>query len=183
MQDRSEYEFDVEGDNQQDWYAIGLEKLENELAIINGPPSTYLIETWRTIPEVDEPGKDKTDGIATRSSLQKVRFDLIPIAPLVEVAKVFSFGAYHYGDRNWEAGFSWSRCIGSVWRHFTKWLLGEELDDESGLNHLAHVIVNVLFLMQYTFTKKGVDDRQKMDSTFITKLFTSINANTTLRKE
>lgn len=189
MKDRSEYEFVVEGDGQSEFYDLAIiklrEKLTNVLDTIRPLPEIRnLIESWRTIVESETmPGKDKADGVAVRSPLQKIRFDLLPVAPLTEVAKVFTFGAYQYGDRNWEEGFSWSRCIGSVWRHFMKWCLGEDLDDESGLHHLAHVIANCLFLLQYTIANKGKDDRQKAAPEFVTMLFQPINAEMTKKKE
>lgn len=191
MKDRSEHTITVEGDMQQDFYDAAKVKLDELLAKradesvqdgIAQAAGWAEIESWRTIPEAGGPGRDKKDGIATRSPLQKVRFDLLPIAPLVEVAKVFTFGAYNYGDRNWEEGFSWSRCIGSIWRHFTKWLLGEDRDDESGLHHLAHVIANCLFLMQYAITGRGTDDRQKASAEFTHELFQPINADITKKK-
>ena len=187
MANRSEYTFTVEGNTQTDFYDVAKCLLDDKLAFladecqnsaIGELPSNGwdIVESWQTIlEEKGIPGKDKADGIATRSPLQKLRFDLIPIAPLTEVVKVFTFGAYLYGDRNWEEGFSWSRCIGSIWRHFTKWLLGEDLDDESKLHHLAHVIANCLFLLQYTFTGKGIDDRQKASVEFIIQRFQPVN--------
>jgi len=187
MKDRSEYTFTVEGDEQNEIFKIAREQLNYKLNSIactvietNRSTGWNLIESWQTtrLDVTDTPAEDKTDGIAARSPLQKIRFDLLPIAPIVEVAKVFTFGAWQYGDRNWEAGFSWSRCIGAAWRHFTKWLLGEEYDDESGLHHLAHAIANLLFLLQYVITGKGVDDRQKASPAFIAQLFEPINIDT-----
>jgi len=192
MKDRSEYTFTVEGDKQTEFYDLAIIKLYVRLGVLAAAQSLghslhvgwNIIESWRTIPEIkDMPGKNKTDGIADRSPLQKIRFDLLPIAPLTEVAKVLTFGAYHYGDRNWEEGFSWSRCIGSVWRHFMKWCMGEDFDDESGLHHLAHAVANCFFLMQYAITNKGADDRQKATPEFVKMLFQPINADITKRKE
>jgi len=178
MHDRIEYIFNVEGTSQKDFYIAGLNQLNN---IFNEDQSACkIIENWGT-ECVDKdgkpiPGKDKEDGIAARSTLQKVRFDLLPVAPIVEVIKVLTFGAYHYGNHNWQAGFSWSRCIGAASRHFYKWCLGEELDDESRLHHLAHVIANCLFLLHYVMSSTGTDDRQKASPAFVTELFKPINA-------
>jgi hypothetical protein len=102
---------------------------------------------------------DKQDGRAARSPLSKVRLDLIPVGPLVEVGRVFTFGALRYGDRNWEFGFSWMRCYGSILRHLWKWAMGATNDEESGCNHLAHVVANCLFLLEYAVTHREFDDR------------------------
>lgn len=184
LSDRSEHEFVVEGDNQSDWYVEGRTRLVAKLGGNMPGCSMPTIESWQTFPESGAPGVDKADGVAARSPLQKIRFDLLPIIPLVEVAKVFTFGAATYGDRNWEAGFSWSRCIGSIWRHLTKWIMGENHDDESGLNHLAHVIANCMFLLQYTYTKSGTDDRPvEMSDEFIAKLFKPVAIKTQQKEQ
>ena len=183
MRDRAEYVFIVEGGSQHNFYDVAKRLLDEKLAMLadvvpgTAPIEFFQVESWRTFPEEeDTPGKDKTDGVAVRSPLQKLRFDLIPFAALTEVVKVFTFGAYHYGDRNWEEGFSWSRCIGSIWRHFGQWCLGEDRDSESHLHHLAHVVANCLFLIQYSFTGKGVDDRQKASPEAIVQLFQPVDA-------
>ena len=117
---------------------------------------------------------DKQDGVATRSPLAKIRLDLLPVGPLVEVGRVFTFGAGHYGDRNWEYGFAWSRCYGAIVRHLWKWFLGEDCDDESGCNHLAHAVANALFLLEYSRTHTEFDDRPKSSEQTIHSLFKSI---------
>jgi hypothetical protein len=89
----------------------------------------------------------------------KLRFDLIPVLPMVEVAKVFTMGAKKYGDRNWERGLQWMRCVGAIMRHLSAWVLGEANDRESGINHLAHVVVNLLFLLEYQQTHPEMDNR------------------------
>lgn len=185
MRDRSEHNFTVKGDNQGEFYDLALEQLNEKLNMLadivpgTPPPEFFVFDSWRTIPEISgTPATDKVDGVAVRSSLQKVRFDLLPIAPLVEVAKVFAFGAAQYGDRNWEEGFSWSRCIGAIWRHLMKWCVGEDYDDESKLNHLAHVVANCFFLLQYAITNTGTDDRQKcLLPPDIVELFRPIKVN------
>ena len=175
--DRTERTYEVEADKQQDFLVQAAIKLETELKYADKLTASVwdLIESWQTFPEIaNTPGIDKTDGIAVRSPKQKIRFDLIPTAAMVEVAKVFTFGAYHYGDRNWEAGFSWSRCIGSALRHFYKFTLGEDYDDESGLHHLAHFVANGLFLLEYAIRKTGTDDRVIMPANEVQKLFTPL---------
>jgi len=172
LTDRTEHSFEVEGTGQNEWYQAGYAKL----CELNTP--TIQIESWQTFADIGEPGCDKTDGVSIRSALQKVRFDLLPWASLTLVAKVMTFGAYHYGDHNWEAGFSWSRCIGSAMRHFVKWVMREENDDESGLPHLAHAIANLLFLLEYSLHHTGTDDRPTdITPEAVTEFFTPYDAN------
>jgi hypothetical protein len=181
MANRKEYEYEVEADTQQGLYALAHKELVEEIGMladmVSGSvrPEFYEIENWKSTPvDGGGPTSNKQDGIAARSPKQKVRFDLLPLGPLTAVAQVFTFGAFTYGDRNWEEGFSYSRCIGSIWRHFLKWSLGENDDDESGVSHLAHVIANCLFLMEYVTTGQGNDDRQTIKPKQIQKMFTPI---------
>jgi len=79
--------------------------------------------------------------------------------PMVEVAKVFTMGAKKYGDDNWRSGLQWMRCIGAIMRHLSAWVLGETNDRESGISHLAHAVVNLLFLLEYQQTHPEMDNR------------------------
>lgn len=49
-------------------------------------------------------------------------------------------------------------------RHQAQWLDGIDLDDESSLNHLAHVAANILMLLEYQLSQTGNDDRYKCDN-------------------
>lgn len=91
----------------------------------------------------------------------KVKLDLLPFDSLEEVAKVFTFGANKYGDRNWELGFNYGRIIASTLRHIFAFCRGEDLDPETGLRHLAHAACNVLFLLTFQLRGTGTDDRSK----------------------
>jgi hypothetical protein len=90
---------------------------------------------------------------------EKNRVDLLPFDALEEVAKVLTFGARKYADRNWEKGMGWMRIFGGVMRHTWAWCRGENTDPESGLPHLAHAACDVLFLLTYELRKIGTDDR------------------------
>lgn len=63
------------------------------------------------------------------------------------------------GARNWEKGFKWSRLFGSTLRHLFAWYRGETIDPESGLNHLSHAACNIIFLLEFSHTGAGEDDR------------------------
>ena len=91
----------------------------------------------------------------------KVRVDLLPSESLFEVAKVLGFGADKYGEHNWRKGMAWSRLYAAAQRHMMKWNAGETHDEESGMNHLAHACVNLLFLLSYSEHHPDLDDRFK----------------------
>lgn len=81
---------------------------------------------------------------------EKLRTDLIPIAVTNGLAQVLTHGAKKYGDRNWESGIDFNRIYGAAFRHLFAWWDGEDIDPESGLNHLKHALCNIAFLIHYT---------------------------------
>ena len=89
----------------------------------------------------------------------KPRIDLIPISTYEELATVLTFGANKYADRNWEKGLRWGRVYSSLRRHLDAWWGGEDNDPETGYSHMAHVLANASFLMEFIKKKRGEDDR------------------------
>ncbi len=79
----------------------------------------------------------------------KTRWDLLPFAGLGQVAEVLTRGAVKYAPDNWRKveGWRW-RYFRAAIGHLTKWWLGEKLDPEWGLPHLAHAACCVLFLLE-----------------------------------
>lgn len=73
----------------------------------------------------------------------KPRLELIPY-DLFErrVGKLYTDGAYHYGDNNWRKGQPISSTIGSLQRHLAKYIQGKSDED-----HLAAVVWNALALL------------------------------------
>lgn len=91
--------------------------------------------------------------------------ELIPPSLMVELAKVMTFGAEKYGDRNWEKGIKYMRLYGAMQRHLHAWAGGEDLDPETGLSHLAHAAFGVAALLdfasQYSSIQSPLDDRPR----------------------
>ena len=96
---------------------------------------------------------------AKKYDQKKPRMSLVPQQALMEVAKVMTFGANKYGDFNWRQGMDWLRLIDANMRHTSQWTQGQSIDDESGLNHLAHAAANCLMLLEYELNKLGEDNR------------------------
>lgn len=87
----------------------------------------------------------------------KLRYDLIPLEALEEVAEVLTFGARKYGDRNWEKGMDWSRVYGACLRHLFDWAnpFKPNKDLETGLSHLSHALCCMMFLITYEKRQVG----------------------------
>ena len=89
----------------------------------------------------------------------KLRYDLIPVRPLAEVARVYTIGAKKYSDNNWRKGIKWSRIYAAMQRHANAWQGGEVFDPETGQHHLSSVAWCALTLMEYEQTCPHLDDR------------------------
>lgn len=90
---------------------------------------------------------------------EKIRYELISAYAIDELAKVLTFGACKYADRNWEKGIKWSRVFGAVMRHLWAAWRGEDFDPETGLSHYAHAMCCCMFLLHYSRYRKRFDDR------------------------
>jgi hypothetical protein len=96
----------------------------------------------------------------TKLDAGKPRYDLLPIDALDELVEVLSFGCRKYDDRNWERGIKYSRVYGAALRHLTKFWVGKDTDEETGLSHLAHAMCCCMFLLSYQLrSMKKFDDR------------------------
>jgi hypothetical protein len=87
------------------------------------------------------------------------RMDLIPPGPLLELSKVYGFGATKYDDHNYIKGYDWSLSYGAMQRHLMAWAGGEDIDPESGRMHLAHAAWHCFCLMVFAQEGLGNDDR------------------------
>jgi len=99
--------------------------------------------------------------MATHFDTNKPRMELLPASGLTEWARAMTFGARKYGDHNWRKGMAWTRVLGSLTRHLTAFMGGENIDPESGVNHMAHVMCNAAFLLHYEQHRPEFDDRYK----------------------
>ena len=98
---------------------------------------------------------------AIKNDASKVRLDLLPVRPILDVGQVLTFGAVKYQPRNWEKGFAWSRPYAAALRHLFAWWAGETYDKETGLNHLSHALCEIMFLLEFSYTHVEMDDRVK----------------------
>lgn len=80
---------------------------------------------------------------------EKPKMHLLPPKALTEVAKVLTFGAQKYDEENWKKLENLqNRYTSGALRHIFAHSDGEQLDEESGLSHLAHAICCLLFKLE-----------------------------------
>lgn len=98
----------------------------------------------------------------TKHDEGKVRFDLLPQEALEGAARVLMFGATKYDENNWRKGIQYRRVWNGIQRHLWAWLRREDLDLESGINHLHHAACGVMFLQTFIATgRRALDDRKQ----------------------
>ena len=80
----------------------------------------------------------------------RIRHDLTLPMWLDAIGDVLTFGASKYSDDGWmTVPDAPSRYYSAAMRHLLAWKGGARTDAESGLHHLAHAAVNVLFLLWF----------------------------------
>ena len=99
----------------------------------------------------------KTEFLKFDSS--KPRFDLIDPWFSEDTAKVLTMGALKYAEDNWKLNTDIKRYIGALERHLNEIKKGEFIDDESRLQHTAHIACNAMFL--HYMIRKGTNGKRK----------------------
>lgn len=78
----------------------------------------------------------------------KLDWALLPFESVEEIIKVLMVGAKKYKRDNWQLVEDGdTRYFNAAMRHITSWKQGEDLDPETGLQHLAHAGCCLLFLI------------------------------------
>ena len=99
----------------------------------------------------------KTEFLKFDSS--KPRFDLVDPWFSEDTAKVLTMGALKYAEDNWKLNTDIKRYIGALERHLNEIKKGEFIDDESKLQHSAHIACNAMFL--HYMIRKGTNGKRK----------------------
>lgn len=75
----------------------------------------------------------------------KRKWSLVHFQSLEPMIEVLEFGAKKYEPDNWKKGFPKKEVLESMQRHLAKLFDGEEIDQESGLHHIGHIMCNAMF--------------------------------------
>ncbi len=93
--------------------------------------------------------EDVSEEDGLKFDADKIRYDLLSPSSLRGTTSVLTIGAKKYSERNWEKGLEFGRLYRGALGHMLDWFDGEELDPESGLNHLHHAACCIHFLQHY----------------------------------
>ena len=83
---------------------------------------------------------------------------------ILEMGAILTQGLAKYpndpdGMPNWYKGGSYRSFCASILRHAARLAAGEDLDEESGLPHAAHIAIDAMFVRSWQRRGVGVDDR------------------------
>jgi hypothetical protein len=79
----------------------------------------------------------------------KRRLSLIEPPFIQALGDVITFGAAKYAPNNWKLCEDTSRYKDALLRHIYAYLSGEQRDQETGIEHLAHASCNLMFLQYF----------------------------------
>ena len=103
---------------------------------------------------------------AGTSEEELIRLDLLPIEPLIELAKLYGIGALKYESDNWRRGLLFTRMYRSMMSHAIKWYMrmdAHDRDSLDGQHHLDSVAWYALGLREFHETHPELDDRPSLD--------------------
>jgi hypothetical protein len=93
----------------------------------------------------------------------KLELSLVNPELVKAVAEVRMYGTEKYGDsENWRK-VEPKRYVDALYRHLLAYIEGNEVDEESGLSHLAHMACNISFLLDKEYLKEHEYERFKQD--------------------
>src|SRR5687768_14720386 len=101
---------------------------------------------------------------AGRDNKDKPDLSLIPYCFEVEVAEVMMMGERKYSRMNYAKGHRITSLIASIKRHVGKLLSGQDIDEESGKSHWAHIAAGCLMAIHQIELGTIKDDRFKPET-------------------
>ena len=93
---------------------------------------------------------------------EKPKLYLLPPKSIIEIGKVLTYGAEKYDAENWrKVDDLQNRYTSAALRHIFAHIDGEEVDEETGLSHLAHAMCCLLFKLEDELLGKGEKERTR----------------------
>lgn len=110
---------------------------------------------------VSKPTGYPDDNPKTAYGEAKPKLSDTPTIGVREMGRVFTGGAGKYGRFNWrDHTVSATVYYDAAMRHFMAWFDGEDIDPESGISHLAHVMACCNILLDAQNHEKLNDNRK-----------------------
>ena len=87
---------------------------------------------------------------ALRYNSWKTRWSLVHFPSLEPLVEVLEFGAMKYAEDNWKKPMDKKQILNSMQRHIIRLMEDEELDSESNLKHIGHIMANCMMYSWHT---------------------------------
>lgn len=91
---------------------------------------------------------------AVRHNQGKPRWSLVDHQSLESLVRVLEFGEEKYGRWNWKKGLDKTEILESLYRHLIALMDGQDLDEETGLHHIGHIMSNAMFYSYFDRLEK-----------------------------
>ena len=91
---------------------------------------------------------------AMRNNEWKLEWSLVDFDSLEPMVQVLQFWAIKYERNDWKKGFDKDKLIDSILRHAFELKNWQELDDESELAVIGHLLCNCMFYSYHYWPKK-----------------------------
>ena len=85
----------------------------------------------------------------------KPKWSLVDFKSLEPMVKVLEYGCTKYEKNNWKKGLDNTEVLESLSRHLFALMSGEELDPESQLPHIGHIMCNAMFFQYHKNKENG----------------------------
>ena len=133
--------------------ALSRAEIEEKLGFVE-----FTVEPDFT--HIKTPSEDGTGNPKARIGALKVPLHLVPPALSIGAAMALKDGAAKYGPYNWRAEpINISTYIGAIQRHMLAYQDGEDVAEDSGVDHLGHVAACCALLMDSKAHGSLIDDR------------------------
>lgn len=85
----------------------------------------------------------------------KPKWSLVDFKSLEPMVRVLEYGCTKYEKDNWKKGLDNTEVLESLSRHLFALMSGEELDPESQLPHIGHIMCNAMFFQYHKNKENG----------------------------
>ena len=100
----------------------------------------------------------------SKRGVLKPSLSLIPLTALEAAAGAHQLGATRYGPWNWrQHPVAATVYVNAIMRHIKAWDEVEDIDSESGISHLGHVMACCGILLDAQANGQLIDDRPKVN--------------------
>jgi hypothetical protein len=90
--------------------------------------------------------------IGVKYDTDKPDYSLLPPNALNDLVKILTLGAQKYSRDNWKyVENAKQRYFAAAMRHLWARWRGERFDPESGLDHYAHALCCIIFLLEFEY--------------------------------